>query len=84
MLETFLMPTLSDALRAEAVDAKQLHIVAVLPHPAVPSLYAVLSSVGLVMVSLGRSPVSLESNLYWYLQFRSLKIRSVDDYKILA
>eukprot|EP01032_Pedospumella_encystans_P018812 gene18812-21407_t len=56
VLETFLMPTLSDALRAEAVDAKQLHIVAVLPHPAVPSLYAVLSSVGLVMVSLGRSP----------------------------
>jgi len=57
VVETFLMPTLSDALRAEAVDAKQLHIFAVLPHPAVPSLYAVLSSVGLVMVSLGRTPV---------------------------
>ena len=57
VLETYLMPTLSDALRAEAVDAKQLHIFAVLPHPAIPSLYAVLSSVGLVMVSLGRTPV---------------------------
>ena len=58
-LESFLMPTLSDALRAEAVDPSA-RVYAVRPHPAHPNLFAVLSSVGIVLVSVGRTPVS-----YW-------------------
>lgn len=54
-LESHLMPGLSDSLRLEALDPAA-RVFAVRPHPLHPSLFAVLTSVGLVMVSVGRTP----------------------------
>ena len=50
------MPVLSDAVKAEVLDSA-VRVYAVRPHPAQPHLFALVTSVGLVMVSIGRAQV---------------------------
>lgn len=52
------MDSLPDSVVADALDAN-VKIYCVKPHPTTPHIYAVLSSVGLLMVSLGRNPVGI-------------------------
>lgn len=51
---------------ADALDAN-VRIYSVKPHPSTPHIYAVLTSTGLLVVSLGRNPVSLSILLSIYI-----------------
>jgi hypothetical protein len=58
-VESNLMPALSEAWRSEAGDAAAVRVYAVRSHPAQPSMFLVLTSVGLIVASIGRPQVRI-------------------------
>jgi hypothetical protein len=56
--DTTLLPSVGDALRVDALDAAA-KVYSVRPHPHQPNLVTILTSVGVLVLSLGRLPVSI-------------------------